>query len=461
MSEKASQNLAGFSLNQRELYSRLGWLIKVRWVVLIGACIGLMLTRYRMGDSNPLRACLVGIMAVAAYNLLFHVVYFYLHHWTQPARWKNILFAWVQICLDLFALTGLVHLTGGAESGFVIFYLVHLVIAATLLRMPHSFALAAVASLLFDSLVFLEYQGVLQRFHLIGLSLGPHLDGSPLSRAFPLICLVYNGGFFFTVYVVASISERLRSREREIEAVNRQLEQINAVKSEFMRMTGHEMRAPLVAVKGMLSLLERESGQNPESRCGEMVYRCQKRVDALEELIQDLLEYSHLQVVDYYNPPQALEMGQLAQWAIDEFAPIAENRRINLKLETKPCCVWADEEQIAILVKNLLSNGLRYTPEGGAVTLRLWEEEDWGVIQVEDTGIGIETESLLCIFEEFYRAPEAKEHEPGGTGLGLTLCKKIVERHKGKIRVQSDTQQGTIFTVRLPRCKNECPPVFP
>src|SRR5205085_7517844 len=116
-----------------------------------------------------------------------------------------------------------------------------------------------------------------------------------------------------------------------------------------------------------------------------------------------------------------------------------------------PVCAWADEEAVSQIIENLVDNAVKYTPEGGRIWVR-WGAEDGQVrLEVEDTGIGIPEQDLPRIFERFYRVDKARSRELGGTGLGLSIVKHLVQALGGSIQASSQPNQGTTFTVRLPR----------
>ncbi|NQU43567.1 HAMP domain-containing histidine kinase, partial [bacterium] len=394
-------------------------------------------------------AVLAGV--VGGYNLVFSILDYLLRR-TLVTREKNIAFAWLQLVTDLFGLSWLVHLTGGINSALVIFYVIHLVVVSELMRRWHSFAIAGLTCILLDAVVALEMSGVLIHYHYPGFSLGADFSMPALGGRAALSCLVVNTAFFVTVHVASSISGRLREREAQIEHFNTELMAVNEAKSQFMRITSHEMRSPLQAIKGLLSLYQKKTMEvsiDPEYR--DLLDRCNRRLTSVSQLIDDLLQYSRLQSVSIEDEIHSVALLEILDTALEEFQPVAQTKEIHLAVEKNPCEVFGDSEQILTLVRNLISNALRYTPATGTVWISLSGNGTESVLRVRDSGIGIDPDSVRYVFDEFYRAPEAKQHEPGGTGLGLTLCKRIVERHQGRIILESSPGQGTLFEIHLPR----------
>jgi signal transduction histidine kinase len=218
-----------------------------------------------------------------------------------------------------------------------------------------------------------------------------------------------------------------------------------------MRMTGHEMRTPLVAVGGLLDLLAQKIPPDETGAvCLDLILRSKNRMEAMGDLVDDLLEYSRLQAVLPAAERSRFDLAGVVRTASEELEVLAASKEIAVTLQLDSCEFEGNREQMLSLVKNLLSNSLQYTPRSGKVEVRLHRENGRAILETQDSGIGISVEPLGRIFEEFFRASEARQLVPGGTGLGLALCKKIVENHGGSIEVQSKPDQGTLFRVTLP-----------
>ena len=134
----------------------------------------------------------------------------------------------------------------------------------------------------------------------------------------------------------------------------------------------------------------------------------------------------------------------------ERFEPVAEGAGVKLSIASEPASVRGSARDLALLVRNLIDNALRYTGEGGIVAVDVRVDDDEVVLAVDDTGIGIPTRDLPRIFERFYRVDRARSRETGGTGLGLAIVKHVVENHGGRISVDSELGRGTRFEVRLP-----------
>ena len=130
-------------------------------------------------------------------------------------------------------------------------------------------------------------------------------------------------------------------------------------------------------------------------------------------------------------------------------------KRISLSVELGPTAVWADEDRIREVLINLLDNAVKYTSDGGSIKVSEVEHSDMQEFIICDTGIGIPRESIPRLFERFYRVDKARSREMGGTGLGLSIVKHIIDRHEGKVWVQSEPGKGSCFHFMLPKIQQE------
>lgn len=232
--------------------------------------------------------------------------------------------------------------------------------------------------------------------------------------------------------------------------------QLDQMKSDFVNMVAHELRSPLVSIRQINSvLLEGLAGALGEKQ-EEFVKRGMKKIDALLELINDLLDVARLEAGRLVQKPTALDLGEVMEDLVILMQPRAKQQGILL---THSCenlrPVVVDPKNIEEVLNNLLSNAINYSPEGGKVTVSARGMGDFIEIKVSDTGVGIAPEELPKIFDKFYRVKHPKTRQVTGTGLGLSIVKGIVGAYHGSIHVESVPDQGTTFTVLLPVAQKE------
>lgn len=227
--------------------------------------------------------------------------------------------------------------------------------------------------------------------------------------------------------------------------------QLDQMKSDFVNMVAHELRSPLVSVRQLNSvLLEGMAGPLAEKQ-EDFVRRGTKKIDALLELINDLLDVAKLEAGRLVQKRVAVDLSE----KIEDMALLLQLRAKKQGIELTYSCenlrpVMADPKNIEEVLNNLLTNAINYSPEGGKVTVTARGVGDFVEIKVSDTGVGIAPEELAKIFYKFYRVKHPKTRQVTGTGLGLSIVKGIVEAYHGSIQVESVPDQGTTFTVLLP-----------
>lgn len=221
---------------------------------------------------------------------------------------------------------------------------------------------------------------------------------------------------------------------------------------QFTADAAHELRTPLATSKAMIeSTLEMD--KLPEVEARDTLNKLNRQTDRLIQLVQDLLLLSrmNLKVLNLKRQPCCLN--DLVMDLLDEFEALAIAAGLRLKLDIQveqPVYVLGDEEQLYRLMANLITNAIQYTPKAGCIILRLIAEEGYALLQVEDTGIGIPESEQGQIFDRFYRVNRDRSRHTGGAGLGLAIVQAIAQAHQGRLAVQSQPGNGSIFTLLLP-----------
>jgi PAS domain S-box-containing protein len=259
------------------------------------------------------------------------------------------------------------------------------------------------------------------------------------------------GTFGITRDITPQISAEhaLAHQAGELSAQNERLRELDRLKDEFVALVSHELRTPLTSIIGYIQLLrdERASGLDTD-HFAEVIERNAER---LLRLVGDLLFLSQMQSGRLALELRDTDLAGLAADAVEEARPEAERKHVDLALSTAPVPhLTVDPTRIAQLLGNLVSNAVKFTPEGGTVEVSLAAEDGEAVLSVADTGIGIRAADRERIFERFFRTEAATQRVIPGSGLGLTISRAIVDAHRGMITVRSDGEHGSTFTVRLP-----------
>jgi len=231
-----------------------------------------------------------------------------------------------------------------------------------------------------------------------------------------------------------------------------ELKRLERVRRDFVTNVTHELRTPLTSIKGYLEALLDGAKDDPQ-KCQQFLEVVQRHADQLNNLITDLLDLSRIESGQYEWKRKRIDPGDLVEKAVAMVRPIGEKKHQRLTVSPAGALppILGDPDKLTQVLINLLENAVKYTPEGGRITIEAKAFEDEIEISVRDTGIGIPSKDLPRIFERFYRVDRARSREVGGTGLGLSIVKHIVEAHGGIVRVDSEIGKGSKFTVVLSR----------
>jgi PAS domain S-box-containing protein len=231
------------------------------------------------------------------------------------------------------------------------------------------------------------------------------------------------------------------------------LKELDKMKSEFIAMVTHELRAPIAAVEQQLTVILNKMAGEVTQKQEQLLSRAKERTKGLLNLIKDLLDLSKIEAGKMVQYKEPLNLQEVIQRVVDLMKAEAENKKIDLQFSSPSqiSLIHADRNSMEGIFTNLISNGIKYTPEGGKVWITLGEEGDFVKASVSDTGIGIKKEDLPRIFDKFYRVKTIETRQIVGTGLGLSIVKSIVDAHLGSISVESEEGGGTTFTALFPK----------
>ena len=237
------------------------------------------------------------------------------------------------------------------------------------------------------------------------------------------------------------------------EQVNARLDAVDAAgkeQSQFIADVSHELRTPLTVLRGSLEVVLEEDRAVEEYR--EVIGNALLEVRHMARLSQNLLFLARGQSGRVTLSFANVDLGKLLSEIARNIQPAAADRGLELSVDVpdEPVRAFVDSDRLQQVFHNLLENAMRYTEPGGSIRLRLTSVPEEARMEVSDTGIGIPEKDLPYVFERFFRSDRARRAYSGGSGLGLSIVRWIVEAHKGRVEVQSQVGKGTMFTVKLP-----------
>jgi two-component system phosphate regulon sensor histidine kinase PhoR len=225
---------------------------------------------------------------------------------------------------------------------------------------------------------------------------------------------------------------------------------LERIRSDFVANVSHELKTPITAIRGIAETLVDDPAMAGETR-SRFLERIKEQTRRLSDLVVDLLTLARLESEEGHLPREPIDVRGPARAAARAVFPDRDELPVRFE-ESLPeaVMVLGDGEALEQAVGNLLSNAARYTPAGGIVRLRVVARDGMALVEIEDTGIGIDPVHQRRIFERFYRVDKARSRELGGTGLGLSIVKHVCRAHGGEVSVRSMPGSGSTFTMRIP-----------
>ncbi len=273
----------------------------------------------------------------------------------------------------------------------------------------------------------------------------------------------------------SEIVARLEARIRELEASNEALHRLDRMKETFIQLTAHELRTPLTLVYGYSRLLEDHPPLRALMQHDDLVSTLlEGLVDSIERMhtvIEEILIISRIMTKQIDLSISPINLGVIVQKVLTNFETALQDRRMNIRFDPAgwPSNMRADADLLRLAISNLIGNAIKYTPDYGTITIWAEEEPDKVRFSIRDTGIGIDRDDQVSIFEEFHTVSDIRLHSTsktafggGGMGLGLPICKGIIQAHGGQIRVESEgcdpeRLPGSTFIVTLPLIAQRAP----
>jgi len=255
------------------------------------------------------------------------------------------------------------------------------------------------------------------------------------------------------------LEKQVKAQAKQIRDALIAAEAASKSKHDFLGSMSHELRTPLTCVIGLSSTLLQWSSDSARMQLSpekqqKYLHLIQQNGKHLLSLINNILEFSDVESGKHLLNVEQISLSDIAKQSLQMVYETANAKDIvlssEIKIRVEQEYFFADSLRLKEILFNLLSNGIKFTPEKGEVTLRVWREKRRVIFQIEDTGIGIAPEETPLLFEKFKQIEDFRQRVHGGTGLGLALTKKLVELHGGTIEVESGLGEGSIFTVNLP-----------
>ncbi len=224
------------------------------------------------------------------------------------------------------------------------------------------------------------------------------------------------------------------------------------IRFQFLSVMSHELKSPINAVEGYLKMMQEKQFGDKVDDYDKMIDRSLARLRGMRNLIMDLLDLTKIESGKKQRKLRDTNLSDIAQMAMDTMEPYAIQRSVRMKLSViGSSMLLSDPDEMEIVFNNLISNAVKYNIDGGKVNVSIEDNRNEIIIKVTDTGIGISKEDQEQIFEDFVRIKNNQTKEITGSGLGLSITKKMLAQYNGTIEVSSVADEGTTFTVKIPK----------
>ena len=256
----------------------------------------------------------------------------------------------------------------------------------------------------------------------------------------------------WNVELEGRVTERTKELEQLMDEVSRlhAMRELDRMKSEFISSISHELRTPLGFITGYVTTLLRSDVSHSQETRQEFLQIIKEESETMLELVEDLLDTSRIQAGRFTVEKEPTNLGELTQKVVERVKSIAGSHHLLLRFDSAFPSVPGDSRRLEQVLYNLLNNAIKYSPQGSQINISGEIKDDNVQVSVADEGQGIPQTELTRIFDAFYRVPAPDDRKERGAGLGLTICKAIVEAHGGSIWAESTLGKGSIFYFTLP-----------
>ncbi len=255
----------------------------------------------------------------------------------------------------------------------------------------------------------------------------------------------------FNISIRFNRNDELGTLAESFTTMTKELKQMEAMRQEFVSNVSHEIQSPLTSIRGFSKALR--EGIIPENERDRYLETIEIESDRISRMSENLLKLASLESEHHPVHMQSYRLDEQIRRTILVTEPQWSERGLDIDLELPRTFIVADQDLLEQVWMNLIVNSIRYTPPGGGLMMRIWSSGTEVFVQIEDTGIGIPEEEQSRIFDRFYKVDKSRSRSAGGSGLGLSIVKRIIDLHKGTITVESEHGRGTTFTITLPKPK--------
>ena len=455
--------VTGSKLSDEVLIGNARWFIIFRWVV-IGVLI--LFQIFALIASDTLTK--IGIthqqgwpIAVTMVLCVANIAYIYALDFRQSTQYNSpSINIWSQIIVDLLCLSVVVHFIGSTATPAPFFYVLHIALSCIFFSTIESLIVTILVCIMYgivllgeNPLLFLASQSMLVD------SSTPSVN--PL-KVNILLWMVTLDVLFFTVwYVVSRLSIVVRTHERQLLDAYEQISLAQVEKDRYAVLMTHQLKAPLDAIRSKINLIKGDYCGVASPEIKEVILKIDSRASGMAALILDVLKLERLKAAARSsNALEHVNIETVISKCIDKLKPIANSRQITIEAFIENFIVKGIPDQLEILFENIIANAITYSYNGRSVEIAsaIDKGDSSASVTIIDHGIGIGDKDLPHIFDEYFYTPRAALHNRTSSGIGLSIVKTVAENNKLHIKVLSEQNVGTIFSVVFQDAKTSFAP---
>lgn len=437
------------------------WFIKLRYgfvtTLVIFILISIAILKIDLSQIQ-----LIAISAIALLSLTYNIILHRLRKYVklEVNTFNPLYLSLIQMLLDLLFLLLLVYFTGGIESPLYLLLIFHMIIGSLILPGALVYALATIFVALFINLIILEHIGALPHHHINGLF---NVDLYTNLNFVIGYLATFTFMIFVSIYLSNGIARQLYRREKDLVESIKKINTAEKEKQKYIMGIVHEIKTPLVAVASYIDIILKKFLGPIDETIEEKLVRAKNRTDEGIQMINDVLNVSKLTLYDQYDEEE-FDIDEIVSGVIKRRSASVDAHLMKLNLfdnREKQEKIKGDKFLLDIAISNLIGNSIKYGVDEGKIEITISSDSKKLIIEVCDDGVGIPEDELPKIFKEFYRAGNVKKIVSEGTGLGLSVVKRIVERHGGTITAESPSRlaqkdnPGSCFRIELPFQRKE------
>ena len=446
-------------LSDEVLIGNARWFIVFRWAI-IGALLLFQILAIVFSDILTQ----IGIthqqgwpIVVIVVLFIANIAYIYALDFRQSTKYNSpSINIWCQIIVDLLCLSIVVHYVGSTATPAPFFYVLHIALSCIFFSTRESLIVTLLVCAMYTFILLIENSMFYQL--LLAAPSDPHTSAEELQESRALLWMFTLNTLFIVVwYVVSRLTIVVRTHERDLVGAYERITMGQVEKDQYAVLMTHQLKAPLDAIRSKINLIKGGYCGEASPEIKDVLVKIDKRASGMASLIMDVLRLERLKAAARStNTLEHVCIEAVIHKCVDKLTPIAESRQIRIEVSMQNFFADGIPDQFEILFENIILNAITYSYDGASVEITsvVDKQNSSATVTIVDHGIGIADKDLPHIFDEYFYTPRAVLHNRASSGIGLSIVKTVAENNKLHIKVSSQPNVGTTFSVTFQGVKS-------